>query len=354
MNYNIATVSGDGIGPEIVSAAKTVLDKIGTKFGHSFKYNEADIGGVAIDKFGSPLPAHSVETCKASHAVLLGAVGGDKWDTCPTRPEAALLGLRKELGLYANIRPAKFYKALNGKSPLKDRVLDENPDLVVVRELTGGIYFGERGYRNGIFGREAYDTEQYSEIEIERVARIAFELAETRHKKLTLIDKANVLLSSKLWRKVVSDINEDYPSVHVEAMYVDNAAMQLVLNPAQFDVILTSNIFGDILSDLTGALVGSIGIMPSSSMGATTVGLFEAIHGSAPTLAGLNVANPIGTILSAALMLRLSLNLNEEATAIEQAVDSLIESGYGTKDIAASPDKTLGTKELAEKIVSLI
>lgn len=350
MKAEILTLPGDGIGPETVNAAVRVLERIAEKYNHDFRFSEALIGGCAIDATGHPLPDDTVRAALAADAVLLGAVGGDKWDNAPVRPEAALLGIRKQLGLYANLRPAKLFPALSEASALKPEIVEKGIDLVTVRELTGGIYFGERGYRNGNTGREAYDTESYSEIEIERVARIAFELAETRRKKVCLVDKANVLTSSKLWRKVVSDINEDYPSVRVDMMYVDNAAMQLALNPSQFDVILTSNMFGDILSDLTAAIVGSIGVMPSASLGATSVGMYEAIHGSAPLLAGKNIANPIGTILSAAMLLRLSLNLDEEAHAVENAVENVLNAGLGTADIGGK----LGTKELTDEIIARI
>lgn len=350
MKAEILTLPGDGIGPETVNAAVRVLERIAEKYNHDFRFSEALIGGGAIDATGHPLPDDTVRAALAADAVLLGAVGGDKWDNALVRPEAALLGIRKQLGLYANLRPAKLFPALSGASALKPEIVEKGIDLVTVRELTGGIYFGERGYRNGNTGREAYDTESYSEIEIERVARIAFELAETRRKKVCLVDKANVLTSSKLWRKVVSDINEDYPSVRVDMMYVDNAAMQLALNPSQFDVILTSNMFGDILSDLTAAIVGSIGVMPSASLGATSVGMYEAIHGSAPLLAGKNIANPIGTILSAAMLLRLSLNLDEEARTVENAVENVLNAGLGTADIGGN----LGTKELTDEIISRI
>lgn len=350
MKAEILTLPGDGIGPETVNAAVRVLERIAEKYNHDFRFSEALIGGCAIDATGHPLPEDTVRAALAADAVLLGAVGSDKWDNAPVRPEAALLGIRKQLGLYANLRPAKLFPALSGASALKPEIVEKGIDLVTVRELTGGIYFGERGYRNGNTGREAYDTESYSEIEIERVSRIAFELAETRRKKVCLVDKANVLTSSKLWRKVVSDINEDYPSVRVDMMYVDNAAMQLALNPSQFDVILTSNMFGDILSDLTAAIVGSIGVMPSASLGATSVGMYEAIHGSAPLLAGKNIANPIGTILSAAMLLRLSLNLDEEARAVENAVENVLNTGLGTADIGGN----LGTKELTDEIIARI
>ena len=350
MKAKILLLPGDGIGPEIVSSARRVLECVADKFKHEFVFFEALIGGAAIDAAGHPLPEETVKAAHAADAVLLGAVGGPKWDGAPVRPEAALLAMRKELGLYANIRPAKLFPALKSASSLKDGIVARGIDLVTVRELTGGIYFGERGYRTGATGREAYDTESYSEIEIERVARIAYELAETRRKKVCLVDKANVLTSSKLWRKVVSDIAEDYPSVQLDMMYVDNAAMQLALAPSQFDVLLTSNLFGDILSDLTAAIVGSIGVMPSASLGATSVGMYEAIHGSAPALAGLDKADPIGTILSAAMMLRLSFDLGAEANAVECAVEDALDDGLGTADIGG----TLGTRAITDEIIRRI
>lgn len=350
MKARILCLPGDGIGPEIVSSAKRVLARVAQRSGHVFEFTDALIGGAAIDAVGVPLPDATVRAAHESDAVLLGAVGGDKWDSAPLRPETALLGIRKELGLYANLRPAKLFPALKNASSLKPEIVDKGIDLVTVRELTGGIYFGERGYRNGAMGREAYDTEAYSELEIERVARIAYELAEKRRRKVCLVDKANVLTSSKLWRKVVSDINEDYPSVQLDMMYVDNAAMQLALAPWQFDVVLTSNLFGDILSDLTAAIVGSIGVMPSASLGATSVGMYEAIHGSAPTLAGLDKANPVATILSAAMMLRLSFDLEDEARTVERAVEEVLDAGLGTADIGG----TLGTTAVTDEIVARI
>lgn len=339
----ILLLPGDGIGPEIVGSAKRVLEAVG-----DFDFDTALIGGIAIDETGVPLPDETVAKAKSSGAVLLGAVGGPKWDNCPVRPESALLGIRKELGLFANLRPAKLRRSLSSASALKPEILKKGIDLVTVRELTGGIYFGERGYRqNQTFGREAFDTEAYSELEIERVARVAYELAEKRSRRLCLVDKANVLCSSRLWRKIVADLNEDYPTVSVNAMYVDNAAMQLALNPSSFDVILTSNMFGDILTDLTAALVGSIGVMPSASLGDTTLGMYEAIHGSAPDIAGQNKANPIGTILSASMLLRHSFDMENESTAIENAVDRVLDDGLGTADIGG----TLTTDEITDEII---
>ena len=348
MKAEILTLPGDGIGPEIVSSAVRILDRVAERFGHTFVCREGLIGGAAIDAAGTPLPEDTVRAAHAADAVLLGAVGGDKWDALPVRPESALLGIRKELGLYANIRPAKLFRALSSASALKPEIVARGIDLVTVRELTSGIYFGERGFRTGATGREAFDTECYSEIDIERVARVAFEIAEKRSRRLCLVDKANVLTSSRLWRNVVADIAEDYPTVALSMMYVDNAAMQLALNPSQFDVVLTSNLFGDILSDLTAAIVGSIGVMPSASLGATTVGMYEAIHGSAPTIAGQNKANPVGTILSAAMMLRHSFDLAREASAVEAAVESALDAGKGTADIGG----TLSTTEMTEEILS--
>ncbi|MCQ2409033.1 MAG: 3-isopropylmalate dehydrogenase [Clostridia bacterium] len=351
MTYSICTLSGDGIGPEVIESAKRVIEAVGRKYGHEFIIKDAPIGGFAIDNFGDPLPEETIKAAKSSGAVLLGAVGGYKWDNAPKRPEAALLGIRKELKLYANLRPAKIYPALKNRSVLKNEIVENGIDFVTVRELTGGIYFGERGFRdNKTFGREAYDTECYSELEIERVSRIAYELAQKRNHHITLVDKANVLTSSKLWRKIVTDINEDYPDVIVDMMYVDNAAMQMVLNPSHFDVILTSNMFGDILSDLSAALVGSIGVMPSASLGDTTLGMYEAIHGSAPDIAGLNIADPVGTILSAAMMLRLSFDLSDEAADIEKAVEAAINEGYMTQDLGG----IYSTSQVTDKIISLI
>ncbi len=340
----ILLLPGDGIGSEIVQAGKRVLEKVG-----DFSFDTALIGGAAIDETGVPLPPETISKAKSAGAVLLGAVGGPKWDNLPVRPESALLGIRKELGLFANLRPAKLVKSLSSASALKPEILEKGIDLVTVRELTGGIYFGERGFRqNATFGREGFDTEAYSELEIERVARVAYELAEKRSRRLCLVDKANVLCTSRLWRKIVADLNEDYPTVAVSAMYVDNAAMQLALNPSQFDVILTSNMFGDILTDLTAALVGSIGVMPSASLGDTTLGMYEAIHGSAPDIAGQNKANPIGTILSCAMLLRHSFDMEKEAQSVENAVYSVLNDGLGTADIGGK----LSTDEITAEIIN--
>ena len=325
MNKKIALIYGDGIGPDIVKAAVKVLERIAEKYRHKFTFCDAPMGGNAIDEYGDPLPKKSVDVCLASDSVLLGAVGGKKWDNLSgsKRPEAGLLGIRKALKLYANIRPAKLFPQVADRSPLRKDIVENGFDMVIVRELTGGIYFGERGIRQGKLGREAYDTECYSEIEIERIARVAFEIAQKRNKKITSIDKANVLESSRLWRYVIHEVAQDYPDVTVNDMFVDNAAMQLVKDPSQFDVIVTSNMFGDILSDLASALTGSIGLLPSASLNDTTLGLYEPIHGSAPDL-GENVANPIATILSAAMMLRYSFDMTEEAADVEKAVDKVL------------------------------
>ncbi len=350
MNYKITVLPGDGIGPDIIAEALKVLDLIGEKYGHSFLYTEADLGGIALDRHGEPLPQVTVDTCKGSDAVLLGAVGGPKWDTLPgnKRPEAGLLGIRAALGLYANLRPAVIYGALKDASPLKTEIISNGIDIMVIRELTGGIYFGKRGRLDSEGGEAAFDTEMYNVSEIKRIAKVGFETAMKRGKKLMSVDKANVLESSRLWRQVVEEVAKEYPEVALSHMYVDNAAMQLVRNPAQFDVILTSNIFGDILSDEASMITGSIGMLPSASVGSSKLGLYEPIHGSAPDIAGQDKANPIATILSVAMMLRYSLDLTDEADAIEKAVEDVLNSGYRTADIASSGTKVVGTKEMGK------
>ena len=355
MHMNIALLKGDGIGPEIVDSAVRVLEKTGEKFGHSFTFTPYLIGGCAIDATGEPLPAETVAGCLASDSVLLGAVGGPKWDTLPghLRPEKALLGIREAMELYTNLRPAKLYPALKEYCPLRPDLVKNGFDILIVRELTGGIYFGERGYREGKYGLEAYDTECYSRLEIERIARAAFEAAMLRRKNVISIDKANVLESSRLWRKVVHEVAAEYPEVSCTDMLVDNAAMQLVRNPSQFDVIVTSNMFGDILSDEAGQITGSIGMLPSASLGATKRGLYEPIHGSAPDIAGKNLANPIATVLSGAMMLRYAFGLETEAAHIEAAVDSVLEQGLCTADIAHGRD-ALGCREMTDKILEYI
>ena len=358
MDYQIALIKGDGIGPEIIGEAVKVLHAVGKKYGHTFTFTDVLMGGCAIDATGVPLPDETVEICKKSDSVLLGAVGGPKWDTLPghLRPEKGLLGIRAALGLYANLRPALLYSALAEACPLKAEIVKNGLDILIVRELTGGIYFGERGRRTGKNGEEAYDTECYSTAEIERIGRIGFESAKKRGGKLMSIDKANVLESSRLWREVIHKMAEDYPDVTCTDMLVDNAAMQLVRNPGQFDVIVTSNLFGDILSDEASMVTGSIGMLPSASLGDGTLGMYEPIHGSAPDIAGQNKANPIATILSAGMMLRYSFGLGAEADAIETAVQKALNEGYRTEDIAGtSNDKEiLGTVEMGDKIISYL
>lgn len=357
MKYNIALIPGDGIGPEVVRETVKVLEKIGTVYNHEFQFEEVLVGGVAIDATGEPLPQASLDICRKSDAVLLGAVGGEKWDTLPghLRPERALLGLREGLGLYANLRPAVLHDALKSACPLKPDIVGDGIDVCVVRELIGGIYFGDRGRReNGKMGEEAYDTEAYSVGEVERIGSLAFELALKRNKKVTSVDKANILESSRLWRSVMMDLSKNYPEVTLEHMYVDNAAMQLIRNPRQFDVIVTTNMFGDILSDEASMITGSIGMLPSASLGVSGLGLYEPIHGSAPDIAGQDKANPIATILSSAMMLRISFGLEKEALAIEEAVTTVLEAGYRTGDINNDGGKLVGTKEMGRLIVTAI
>ena len=355
MKYNIALLKGDGIGPEIVDSAVRVLEKIGEKYGHTFAFTPYLIGGIAIDTCGEPLPGETVDGCLASDSVLLGAVGGPKWDTLPgnLRPEKALLGIRAAMGLFTNLRPAKLYPALKGECPLREDIVANGFDIMIVRELTGGIYFGERGMREGKWGEEAYDTECYSRMEIERIAKVAFETARKRGKKVTSIDKANVLESSRLWRKIMHETAERYPDVEYADMLVDNAAMQLVRNPAQFDVIVTSNMFGDILSDEASQITGSIGMLPSASLGETARGLYEPIHGSAPDIAGQHKANPIATILSAAMMLLHSFGLAKESESIVSAVDAVLNEGWRTADLSHGAPY-LSTEEITDKILEKI
>ena len=355
MYYNIALLRGDGIGPEIVDSAVRVLEKVGEKFGHTFNFTKYLIGGAAIDACGEPLPKETVEGCLAADSVLLGAVGGPKWDTLPgnMRPEKALLGIRAAMGLFTNLRPAKLYPALAGECPLRADIVANGFDLMIVRELTGGIYFGERGMREGKYGEEAYDTECYSRMEIEHIGRVAFESARKRGKKLCSIDKANVLDTSRLWRRIMHELAEEYPDVTLSDMLVDNAAMQLVRNPAQFDVVVTSNMFGDILSDEASQITGSIGMLPSASLGESTRGLYEPIHGSAPDIAGKHLANPIATILSAAMMLLHSFGLSTEHDAIVNAVDNVLNAGLRTADLAHGAP-ALSTEEMTDAILSNI
>ena len=356
MEYNIAVIRGDGIGPEVIAEATKVLDATGARFGHTFNYNYVLAGGEAIDETGRCLPPETVATAKASDAVLLGAVGGPKWDTLPgdERPERALLGLRKELGLFANLRPAMVFDELAEASPLKPELIDGGLDIVVVRELTGGIYFGEKGFKDTEMGPAAYDVELYSEEEVRRIARVAFDMAMKRNKRVTSIDKANVLESSRLWRRVVTEVSAEYPEVELDHMYVDNGAMQLVRNPKHFDVIVTSNIFGDILSDEASQITGSIGMLPSASLTNGNFGMYEPVHGSAPDIAGTGKANPLATILSAGMMLRYTLGLAEEADAIDSAVRKFLNAGYRTADIYTPGTVSLTTTETGDKVASFI
>lgn len=356
MNFNIAVIPGDGIGPEVVDESIKVLSKIGEKYNHNFEFEFLQAGGCAIDSLGTPLPEKTLEICKKSDAVLLGAVGGPKWDdpNAKVRPEQALLGLRGGLNLYCNLRPALLYKALKEASPLKDTIIGDGIDICVVRELTGGIYFGERG-RDVVDGVvSAYDTERYNIEEIERIVKIGFDTAMKRNKKLTSVDKANILESSRLWRSVVEKMSKDYPEVEVNHLYIDNASMQLVKDPRQFDVIVTSNMFGDILSDEASMITGSIGMLPSASLGKGTLGMYEPIHGSAPDIAGKGIANPLATILSTAMMLRYSFNLENEAKDIENAVVKVLEEGYRTGDIKSEGTTLVGTKEMGALVVERI
>ena len=358
MSYKITLIPGDGIGPEIVREARKVLDAVGKKYGHEFDYTEILMGGCSIDAYGVPLTEEAVNTAKASDAVLLGAVGGNvgnsKWyDVAPNlRPEAGLLKIRKDLELFANIRPAYLYSELKDACPLKDEIIGDGFDMVIMRELTGGLYFGERHTEsvNGVM--TAVDTLTYNEEEIRRIAIKGFEIAMKRRKKLVSVDKANVLDSSRLWRKVVAEVSKNYPEVEVTNMLVDNCAMQLVMNPGQFDVILTENMFGDILSDEASMITGSIGMLSSASLGKTKLGLYEPSHGSAPDIAGKNIANPIATILSAAMMLRYSLDLDKEADAIEAAVAQVLKENYRTVDIMSEVMTQCTTTQMGDLIAN--
>ncbi len=360
MESRITLIPGDGIGPEIVREAVKVLDSVADKYGHKFDYTKILMGGCSIDEYGVPLTDEAVATAKASDAVLLGAVGGNvgnsKWyDVAPNlRPEAGLLKIRKELGLFANLRPAYLYDELKAACPLKEEIIGDGFDMVIMRELTGGLYFGDR-YTKEIDGLEtAVDTLTYNEEEIRRIAIKGFEIAMKRRKKVTSVDKANVLDSSRLWRKIVHEVAKDYPEVEVSDMLVDNCAMQLVMNPGQFDVILTENMFGDILSDEASMITGSIGMLSSASLNKTKLGLYEPSHGSAPDIAGKNVANPIATILSAAMMLRYSLDLDEEADAIEAAVAAVLKEGYRTTDIMSEGCTLVGTDKMGDLIAERV
>ena len=349
MIKNIAVIRGDGIGPEIVGQTLKVLDRVAELYGHTFHYTDVDMGGCAIDKYGDPLPQKELEKCLASDSVLLGAVGGNKWNDVPghLRPEKGLLRLRAGMGVYSNNRPAKIWPQLADASPLKKSIVEKGIDFIIVRELTGGIYFGEHKTE----GDTAIDVLKYSEKEIERIGRIGFETARKRNKKLCSVEKSNVLDSSRLWKKVLHRLWKEYPDVELSDMLVDNCAMQIVRNPAQFDVVVTENMFGDILSDEASMITGSIGMIPSSSIGATACGLYEPIHGSAPDIAGQNKANPIGTILSAAMMLRFSFEMSKEADTIEQAVSAYLDAGFRTADILSEGMTLVGCQQCGELIV---
>lgn len=360
MEFNVTLIPGDGIGPEIVREARKVLDRVAEKYGHRFTYKEVLMGGCSIDAYGVPLTDEALATAKASDAVLLGAVGGrvgvDSWYELPPnkRPEAGLLAIRKGLELFANLRPAYLYSELKGACPLKEEVADKGFDMIIVRELTGGLYFGERRTKevNGVV--TAVDTLKYDENEIRRIAVKAFEIAMKRNKRIISVDKANVLDTSRLWRKIVAEVSKDYPEVTVEDMLVDNCAMQLVKDPAQFDVVLTENMFGDILSDEASMITGSIGMLSSASLGAGRLGLYEPSHGAAPDIAGQDKANPIATILSAAMMLRYSFDLDKEAAAVEAAVKSVISEGYRTVDIMADGMKQVSTTQMGDLIAERV
>ena len=356
MKYHIAVIPGDGIGPEVVESTIKVLNAVGEKFGHRFDYEYLLAGGCAIDKTGNPLPQETIDACKKSDAVLLGAVGGPKWDnpTAKVRPEQALLGLRGGLGLYCNLRPALLYAPLKDASPLKESIIGNGIDVLVVRELTGGIYFGDRGQTTVDGIPAAYDTERYNEEEVRRIAKIAFDSAMKRKKKVTSVDKANILESSRLWRRIVEDVAKDYPEVELNHLYIDNAAMQMVRDPRQFDVIVTSNMFGDILSDEASMVTGSIGMLSSASLNETKFGLYEPSGGSAPDIAGQNKANPIATILSAAMMLRFTFDLDKEADAVEQAVKQVLVDGYRTCDIISEGMTPVSCSEMGDLIAERI
>lgn len=360
MKYNVAVISGDGIGPEVVNEAKKVLDKVAEVYGHHFAYEPVLMGGASIDVHGIPLTDEAIALCKKADAVLMGSIGGNTatspWYQLPPekRPEAGLLRLRKELNLFANLRPAYLYKQLKSACPLRDEIIGDGFDMMIMRELTGGLYFGERQTKEVDGVMTAVDTLTYNENEIRRIARRGFDIAMKRRRKLTSVDKANVLDSSRLWRKVVDEVAGDYPEVSYEHMLVDNCAMQLVKDPAQFDVILTENMFGDILSDEASMVTGSIGMLSSASLNETKFGLYEPSHGSAPDIAGQDKANPIATVLSAAMMLRYSLDLDREADAVEQAVQKVLEQGYRTVDIMSDGCTCVGTQKMGDLLTEAI
>ena len=356
MEKQIAVIRGDGIGPEIVEQALRVMDAVAEKYGHTFRYVEADMGGVAIDRWGEALPAAELEKCMTSDSVLLGAVGGPKWDGMPgdKRPEKGLLALRSAMGLYSNNRPARLWPQLAAASPLKPEIVAKGIDFIVVRELIGGVYFGEHRTEEADGELKATDAMRYAEHEIERIGRIAFETAGKRRKKVTSIDKANVLDTSRLWRKVMHRLAQEYPEIQYSDMLVDNAAMQIAKDPSQFDVVVTENMFGDILSDEASMITGSIGMIPSSSLGEGSRGLYEPIHGSAPDIAGQNKANPIGTILAAAMMLKYSFDMDEEAEAVEAAVSRVLDQGLRTGDMMAEGCTLVSCSEMGDAILKAL
>ena len=354
MSFKIALLPGDGIGTEVIYSAKDILEAISNKYNKKFEFEAYDIGGVAIDKHHTPLPDETIEGCKSADAVLLGAVGGPKWDNNPSdlRPERGLLGIRKALDLYANLRPVKGFEKLLHASPLKEEIINGS-DLLIVRELTGGLYFGRPSERREN-GNSVVDTLSYTRKEIERIIDMAFQSAQLRKKRLTSVDKANVLESSKLWREIVEEKKKEYPDVTVDHLLVDAAAMKLITNPVQFDVIVTENMFGDILSDEASVLTGSLGMLPSASLAENGVGLYEPAHGSAPDIAGKGIANPIAMILSAAMMLRYSFQMDEEALAIERAVEDVVNEGYHTQDLKSTTGELVSTTEMTQLIVDKI
>ena len=365
MNFSITVLPGDGIGPEVIAEAVKVMNAVGNRFGHTFDMSYGRVGGNAIDDFGTPLPDETVEMCSGTDGILFGAVGGPKWDDprAPTRPEDGILAIRKSLGLFANLRPVKVYPQLINSSPIKPALL-EGVDMIIVRELTGGLYFAKPKKRwDTSRGRRGVDTLKYTEQEIERIVRVGFELAQGRRKRLTSVDKANVLETGRLWREIATEVAEDYPDVELEHVLVDAASMQLISNPSHFDVIVAENTFGDILTDEASVLAGSMGMLPSASLsglpkpsgrGKRPVSLYEPIHGSAPDIAGQGIANPIGTILSMASMLRYSLGLDAEAEAVEQSVEGVLAEGYRTPDIAGDGGEVRGTTDMGDVIAGRV
>jgi 3-isopropylmalate dehydrogenase len=355
MQLRVTSLPGDGVGPEVVSQAVCVLEEVASGFHHDLELDEKDVGGAALTKSGNPLPDETIQACLSSQAVLLGAVGGPAFDYYPRelRPEAGLLRLRQELGAFANLRPAFLYPALQSSSPLRPEIV-KGTDLLIVRELLGGLYFGQPRSLEDVDGtRRALNTMRYTEPEIERIARIAFQLARDRRRRVLSVDKSNVLECSRLWREVVIRVGSDFPDVQLSHMYVDSAAMALVMKPAEFDVILTENMFGDILSDLAGGIVGSLGLLASASVGGP-VGIYEPVHGSAPDIAGLGIANPLGAILSVALMLRYTFHLPQEAKCVEAGVTSILTGGFRTRDLASSGERIVSTEAMGAQIAEFV